>query len=87
MAVFDLTNTIVWGGRPVKEEMIDWLSENVGEHYGVGDQHRNVLAIGAGWEIRVDRTIDPFTEDLIINWVVDITDDTKSTLFALKWLK
>lgn len=86
MAIFDLTDTIIWGGRPAKEEMISWLSEHVGEYYGHGDQDRNVIAIGAGWEIRVTRDIEPFTDDLVINWIVDITDDAKSTHFALVWI-
>ena len=87
MAIFDLTDTIIWGGRPAKEEMISWLSDNIGLYYGHGDQDRNVLAIGAGWEIRVVRSIEPFTDDLVIEWVVDITDEDKSAFFALKWLK
>lgn len=87
MAIFDLTDTIIWGGRPAKEEMISWLSDNVGTYYGHGDQDRNVLAIGNGWEIRVVRNIEPFTDDLMIEWVVDITDEDKSAFFALKWLK
>lgn len=87
MAVFNITDTIVFGGRPAKEAMISWLSTNVGLFYGVGDETRGAVAVGAGWEIRVAREIDTRTDDLIINWVADITDEAKSTHFALVWIK
>lgn len=87
MSVFSITDIIVYGGRPAKEEMISWLSRNVGEYYGVGDQDRDALAIGSGWEIRVTHDIALYTDDLVIDWVVDITDDAKSTHFALVWVK
>lgn len=87
MAVFNITETIVWGGRPAKEDMISWLSENVGEFYPNSDSDSDVIANGIGWQIRVTRNLEPSTKDVIINWVIDITDEAKSTHFALLWIK
>lgn len=85
MAVFDISNLIINQGRKGKEELIDWLTKYVGPLYGSDHDHL-VIAVGQGWEIRIHRTLDMFTDDLHIGWEVDITDESKSTLFALKWL-
>lgn len=86
MAVFNITDHIVWGGKPRKLEILEWLNANVGTTYGVGDPARDVMYIGAGWEMRVESQWDIITEDRVSEFVVDITDDTQSTLFALKWV-
>ena len=86
MAVFNITSHVITGGRPRIESMVEWLTENVGHYYGRGDEE--VIHVGSGWEIVVDR-IDHdgieggYTET---GWLVDITDEPKSMLFALKWL-
>ena len=76
--------------------VVDWLTENVGDYYGHGEDHtidvdgalsgHAVLHIGSGWQIEQDWKGDP--GGYVEVWVkVDITDEVKSTLFALKWIK
>lgn len=84
MAVFNVTDHIVWGGRPRKEAIIAWLTTNVGTFYGPGGH--GVIAIGAGWQLQVTEEINPTTNDLHCQWEVDITDEGKATLFALTQL-
>lgn len=84
MAHFNITEHIL--GDYNKNHILDirsWLAENVGEHYGKGDDY--TMEIGSGWEIYVDRKFQP-DGSLHIGWYVDITDAEKSTLFALRWL-
>ena len=106
MPVFDITNVIthtesIWDRsdsryRKIKA-IVNWLTENVGEYYGRGEdrtldpdefEHKGhaVLHIGSGWQLERDWKGDPdgFVE---VWWRVDITDDAKATLFALKWIK
>jgi len=75
--------------------MVDWLTEHVGEYYGRGDDHTDhdtkgkgsiAIRIGSGWEITRDWKGDPdgYVE---VWWKVDITDEAKATLFALKWIR
>ena len=75
--------------------MVDWLDENVGDYYGRGEDHTSdederkghaVLYIGSGWQMERDWKGDPdgYVE---VWWHVDITDEAKATLFALKWIK
>jgi hypothetical protein len=111
MPVFDITN-IVAGvnvthydplARPNRFKnimnLVEWLSDNVGEYYGVGEDHTvpervdvasnsagtSAIRIGSGWEIVRDWRGDPdgYVE---VWWRLDITDEAKATLFALKWL-
>ena len=88
------------GGRRFKNimELVDWLNENVGEYYGPGEDHTqedhesnansgsSAIRIGAGWEIIRDWRGDPngYVE---VWWKLDITNEAKATLFALKWVK
>ena len=76
------------------DSLQDWLHENVGEYYGRGDDHTDhdtkgkgsiAIRIGSGWEITRDWRGDPggYVE---VWWKLDITDEIKSTLFALKWM-
>ena len=83
MAVFNISTHVVDGGRPRIEAMVAWLTENVGHYYGRGDEE--VIHVGSGWEILVSRDID-WEENYITEWIVDITDDSKSMMFALKWV-
>jgi hypothetical protein len=85
MSVFDITENIVFGGRPAREAIMVWLTENVGEYYGRGEAP--VMYIGQGWEMLTDYVTDDIHEEIVISFKVDITDETKSTLFALKWIK
>ena len=100
MAVFDITKNIVQpngsynpyerNGRRMRfDEICDWLSENIGEYYGPGDN--GVMLIGSGWEIfEIHNNRPPdtnSTDDAVVTYHVDITDDAKSMLFALKWTK
>ena len=100
MAVFDIGHIITRSDGVFDRDrgknliaLTDWLSENVGEYYGSGedytDKEKNVgsesIRIGSGWQITKDWKGDPdgYVE---IWWKLDITDDAKSTLFALKWI-
>lgn len=83
MALFDISNHVLDGGRPRIKEIVAWLTENVGEYYGNGDDP--VIHVGLGWEILYHRDVD-WEENYITNWVLDITDDAKSAHFALKWI-
>jgi hypothetical protein len=69
--------------------MIEWLTENVGEYYGRGEG--NVTRIGCGWEMFTlynGKSREPTAyEDAVVTYHIDITDEAKSTLFALKWIK
>ena len=67
--------------------LVTWLAENVGPFYGSGQD--NVKRIGSGWEIYVlynGHPVAPDNEDCEVTWHIDITDEAKSTLFALKWI-
>ena len=75
-------------------EIIDWLIDNVGEHYGSGGDRTaqregtmgtDVISIGKGWQIQKSWKGDPngYAE---VWWELDIDDGTMATMFALKWL-
>ena len=69
----------------------EWLEENVGEYYGPGDDgiNNNVIAIGHGWEVFSlynGKPRRPELGDAEVTWHVDISDEQKAILFALKWL-
>lgn len=73
-----------------------WLEENVGRYYCRGDKRladngeEVALYIGAGWEIRAyyedydDRDIGGWC-GYRTGYVVDITDEEQSMMFALRW--
>jgi len=76
--------------------LVKWLHEHVGPFYGSGEDHTaedadnngsglSVIRIGNGWEISREWKGDPhgYVE---VWWKLDITDDAKATLFALKWM-
>lgn len=104
MAIFNITPVILGfrtefdpmvrsHNRTLKSALasiIEWLEENVGEHYGPGGADSNVLAIGSGWEVFTLYNGQPrrstIYEDTEVTWNVDITDDKKSMMFALKWV-
>ncbi len=98
MPIFDITRAVLVA-RPQRNiydrsrqnrfaEIEQWLVEYVGEYYGPGDDH--TIAIGSGWEIFVlhnGKIPKPNSnEDAVVTFHVDITDEAKSTLFALKWI-
>ena len=78
--------------------LVEWLKENVGEYYGTGEDHTtdmsdlkntqgsSAIRIGNGWEIVRDWKGDP-NGYFEVWWKLDITDEAKSTLFALKWIQ
>jgi O-methyltransferase involved in polyketide biosynthesis len=81
MPSIDITPHIL-GRKNQAQEIRAWLSDNVGEYLGRGEDP--VLEIGAGWEIRTERIATP--EGTASWWVVDITDAAKATHFALSWI-
>lgn len=85
MAVFDIGSHVLVGGKSKITEIIDWLTENVGQYYGRGDDP--VIHIGSGWEMSVRRQDydDDNGHGTMITWTVDITNDEQSIMFALKW--
>lgn len=107
MPVFDVTPVVahsdsIWdrSDRRFKNirAMVNWLTENVGDYYGRGEDHTRddhegnerqgnaVLHVGSGWQLERDWKGDPngYVE---VWWRVDITDEAKATLFALTWIK
>ena len=81
MAIIDISDLVLDNGWPLhRKRIITWLVDNVGEHYGRGDD--TVVEVGAGWEIVVERIWD-HDDNMIIGWAVDITDPQLSTVFAL----
>lgn len=101
MPVFDITSILsrtehIYDRDRSKNlaNVINWLSANLGEHYGPGkDRDRpngdTVICVGPGWvgpgwEITQIWKGDPngYAE---VSWHLDIIDDTHATLFALKW--
>lgn len=106
MAVFDVTRVVAHTesvydrfGRRAKniQELVDWLTENVGEYYGRGEDHTRdeednkrqghaVLYIGSGWQLERDWKGDP-NGYMEVWWKVDITDEQLASFFALKWIK
>jgi|LauGreDrversion4_2_1035121.scaffolds.fasta_scaffold1075775_2 hypothetical protein len=107
MAVFDVTRVVAhtesvydrFGKRAENiKSLVDWLTENVGDYYGRGENHvrdeeedtknqgNAVLHIGSGWQLERDWRGDPngYVE---VWWKVDITDEAKASFFALKWIK
>lgn len=83
MAIIDITQHIL-DTRNLRKDIVTWLVEHVGPYYGRGDHP--VIDVGSGWEIVVqyEQGEDP-GDDIIIGWAVDITDEAKSTMFALRW--
>lgn len=66
--------------------MITWLHNHVGQvnNEPLGD----MVITGTGW--RADRLVNlsiPTTKDIPVSssWRVEITDDKKGTMFALRW--
>ncbi len=104
MPVFDVTRVVTHTDSVLQRSnqryknikaLVEWLSGNVGDYYGHGEDHTiarddrkgtAVLHIGSGWELERDWKGDPdgYVE---VWWKVDITDEAKATLFALKWIK
>jgi hypothetical protein len=96
MATFDITPLILGGRSSIWDRsrrdtlpaLRTWLSEHVGEYYGRGDDP--VVDIGSGWEIVVlrngKRTQPTEIVDTVVTWELDITDEEKSVLFALRWV-
>jgi hypothetical protein len=69
----------------------DWLEENVGEYCGPGNDgfNDNVISIGYGWEVFSlynGKPTRPDRMDAEVTWHVDISDEQKAILFALKWI-
>jgi len=103
MAVFNITPSILGFAREYDpyargtirsalSEIEDWLEENVGEYCGPGNDgvNDNVISIGHGWEVFSlynGKPARPEYEDAEVTWHVDITNEQKSLLFALKWIK
>jgi hypothetical protein len=97
MAIFNITAAVIGQARNdiydrtprgTNWEMVEWLQKNVGEYIGRGDG--NVTRIGYGWEMFTlynGSPIAPQFEDADVTYHLDITDEVKSTLFALKWTK
>jgi hypothetical protein len=108
MAVFDITDVVINMGRDYNDPysrpdrfkniktLVDWLSVNVGQYHGTGEDHTtpddfhnnsgsSSIRIGTGWEIIRDWRGDPdgYVE---VWWKLDITDEAKATYFALKWI-
>jgi hypothetical protein len=103
MAVFNVTPNILGWAREYDPffrgsissalaQIEDWLEENVGEYCGPGNDgfNDNVISIGYGWEVfslyngKPER---PDHMDAEVTWHVDISDEHKAVLFALKWTK
>ena len=101
MPVFDIGSIVMFSesvyDRPPGSnltKLVGWLTENVGEYYGSGEdsiarisrQGSSAIRIGSGWEIIKDWKGDPdgYVE---VWWKLDITDEQKAMLFALKWVK
>ena len=80
MPIFDVTDYVINNGSRALQA---WLNDNVGEYYGPGID--GILRIGSGWEIL---TSEEETDDgaVYITFIVDITDESKSTAFALRWM-
>lgn len=83
MPVADISHRVLSRGSPGITEIILWLEENVGKHYPVSCEDP-VQKVGDGWEIRVQRDMIP-DEGTATSWVLDITDEKKFMLYALKW--
>ena len=74
--------------RSIIRVLTTWLAIYVGEFYGGGDG--NIKRIGSGWEMYVlynGKPTAPENEDCEVTWHLDITDEAKSILFALKWMR
>ena len=90
---FDFYNRDFRNDRLSRMKMLRlWLTENVGEYYGCGTngEDNSTIHIGSGWEIfntyNNKRQSPNPDHDVEVKWHVDITDETKATLFALKWI-
>lgn len=102
MAVFDVTGIVLsisdvmpWDRSGHRQrnmwELVHWLSDNVGEYYGRGNEETCTVRVGLGWEIFAlynNKREQPSPDhDCTVSWCVDITDEAKATLFALKWIR
>jgi hypothetical protein len=101
MAIFNITPNILNHAREYDpyargtissalSQIEDWLEENVGEYCGPGNDgfSDNVVSIGLGWEVFSlynGKPTRPDRMDAEVTWHVDITDEQKSVLFALRW--
>ena len=78
----NISDRIFDQGRKGLSELIEWLDENVGEYYGIGDHP--VMRIGSGWEIV---SVEEFvSEGISIHWELDITDERKFVLYCMRWV-
>ena len=77
----------------VYENVLSWLGENIGPLIKQNGMFNEVFYEGTGWKIihRTDkRTLDsskPDSNIKVIGWYLQIEDEQKATMFALKWIK
>ena len=76
-----ISDRIFEQGRNGLSELIEWLDENVGEYYCIGEHP--VMRIGAGWEIASVEECG--MSGISIRWELDITDEKKFMLYCLRW--
>ena len=81
MPVIDITPHIL-SRQNRKNDIVAWLSENVGEYFGRGMYP--IYEIGLGWQIMA--TEEPCEDSaMAIGWAVDISSPEKATHFILTW--
>jgi hypothetical protein len=95
MAKFDVSKIIVTRSSNIMDRrpeeglysLLHWLDENVGTYDGTNFVNRS----GDGWQITKlwngSRNRPEEWQMSIVSYELDITDEAKATLFALKWMK
>jgi hypothetical protein len=61
-----------------RNEMRDWLNDNVGE-YHISKTGSILVNEGNGWKVRADATSSPLT------WYVDFDDELYALMFRLRF--
>jgi hypothetical protein len=98
MAKFDVTKIVA--ARPINlmdrsaepglYDLLHWLDENIGKYHGSDTENKIYCRYGDGWCITklwngaIARPEE--WQHSVVKYEIDITDETKATLFALKWI-
>ena len=78
-------------GKDTTDDFYDWLDENIGpmtEKYGFSEP---IMRKGQGWEIHTRKSdsekLNKVTHKSykVISWHLQIEDEQKAMLFALRW--
>jgi hypothetical protein len=98
MAKFDVTKIVMTKpinimdrrAEPGLYDLLHWLDENIGKYRGSDTENKIYCRYGDGWCITKLWNGSPSRPEswqvCIVSHEIDIIDEDKATLFALKWI-